>query len=373
MQEFKELGIDYISFANNHSGDFGIQGVLDTLESARDHHLTPLGIGESLYDARKPVFFDHPEGRIAFITVDVTRSEVFIASDGGNGVPPRPGVNALRFESVYILPDKEFQVLSEIDEKLGTRKSMYHGNVIETFNPDNLKVFKFGSLFENSITIEKGDNFKVKTIANKDDQSEIIRYIKDAKNRSDYVVVSLHTHEGKDEDWYHDFPADFIEDFCKLAVDNGADVILGHGAHMIRGIEIYKEKPIFYNLGSFLMEFEAGESIIPIEMYQSYGYEPNSLPSDLHRSRVKDKEGNFIGFYSDSVFSLNMIADITFDEKISFRLLPIDLQLTHDKITKRGIPVVATDELAEELLNRLNTISYGNSFTLKNGWIYLEN
>lgn len=372
LQEFSDLNIQYVSFANNHSGDFGIEGIKDTLAAARKYHLNALGIGNSLYEARKPVFFDHPEGRLAIITVDVTRSEVFIASDGGNSVPPRPGVNALRFNSVYVLPEKEFQQLSLIDEKLGTRQSMYHGNVIETFNPDNSQTFKFGALFEKNITIEKGENFKVKTVANAYDQAEIIRHIRDAKNRADYLILNLHTHEGKNEDWYHDYPADFIEEFSHLAIENGVDVIIGHGAHMTRGVENYHGKPIFYNLGSLIMEFEAGESIIPIEMYQAYGYPYNALPSDLHRNRVKDSSGNFIGFYSDPVFSENLLLDLSLSKEITFRLLPLDLQLTHEQVTKRGIPVIASEQVATNLLERLNKISYGNSFHLKNGWIYLD-
>ena len=52
---------------------------------------------------------------------------------------------------------------------------------------------------------------------------------------------------------------------------------------------IYHGKPIFYNLGSLLMEFEAGESIIAPEMYEAYGYGADSRPSDLHSNRAKDK------------------------------------------------------------------------------------
>lgn len=369
LEEFDDLNIRYVSFANNHSGDFGIEGLVDTLEEAKNHNLQPLEIGKSLYEARKPVFYDHQEGRVAFITVDITRSEVFIASEGGNGVPPRPGVNALRFESIYQLPEKEFQQLAAIDEKLGTRQSTYHGNVIETFNPDNSERFKFGALFEKNIQIQKGPDFRVITKANDDDQADIIRHIKDAKKRSDYIIVSIHTHEGKNEDWYHDYVADFVEEFSRTAIDNGADVIIGHGAHMTRGVESYKGKTIFYNLGSLLMEFEAGESIVPPEMYQAYGYAPNALPSDLHSNRVKNKDGEFIGFYSDKVFDENFLVELDLDKTISYRILPYSLNLRADQISKRGLPILS-EGVDESILSRLNSISRGVSFELKDGWIY---
>ena len=63
---------------------------------------------------------------------------------------------------------------------------------------------------------------------------------------------------------------------------------------MLRGIEFHKGKPIFYSLGSLLMEFETGEQRMTPEMYASYGFGPDALPSDLHRSRVSDKSGRRI-------------------------------------------------------------------------------
>jgi poly-gamma-glutamate synthesis protein (capsule biosynthesis protein) len=39
---------------------------------------------------------------------------------------------------------------------------------------------------------------------------------------------------------------------AKAAIDAGADVVVGHHAHMLRGIETYKGKPIFHGLGNFV-------------------------------------------------------------------------------------------------------------------------
>ena len=36
-----------------------------------------------------------------------------------------------------------------------------------------------------------------------------------------------------------------------LAVDAGADMLLGHGAHIPKAVEVYKGKPVYYGLGSF--------------------------------------------------------------------------------------------------------------------------
>jgi poly-gamma-glutamate capsule biosynthesis protein CapA/YwtB (metallophosphatase superfamily) len=46
-------------------------------------------------------------------------------------------------------------------------------------------------------------------------------------------------------------PPDFLVDLAHKAIDNGADAFVGHGIHLVRAIEIYRGKPIFYGLGEF--------------------------------------------------------------------------------------------------------------------------
>ncbi len=360
LNEFIKLNIRYVSFANNHTGDYGTEGIVDTLEEAHSRGLIPLGVGLSLYDARKPVFIDTPDGRIAVITVDVTRSEVFAASNPGNGVPGRPGVNPLRWSRTYVVNPQDFETIKEISRRIGIASSMEEGKRIETFKDNSENQYTFGSLFEGYLTFEKGELPRVRTRAKEEDQKEILRSIKDAGERSDFVFVNLHTHEGENENWYSDYPAEFIEAFAHCAIDAGADCVFGHGAHFTRGAELYHGQPIFYNLGSLFMEFEAGESIISPEMFTAYGYAENEAPSTLHKNRTKDGQGNWQGFYSDRKFSENFLVlfHINRDEKrFDYELIPIDLRLTDPLVTKRGLPVLGTKEVTVSLIERLNQIS----------------
>lgn len=67
------------------------------------------------------------------------------------------------------------------------------------------------------------------------------------------------------------------------------------------------------------MEFEAGESIIAPEMYESYGYSIDSRPSDLHANRAKDRDGNFIGFNAERRFSENCLVQFDLEDgELSF-------------------------------------------------------
>ncbi len=158
---------------------------------------------------------------------------------------------------------------------------------IETWEPFAEGTFRFGSMYEGALQIERGERAHVRTYVHEKDAEEILKSIRDASRRSDLTLFSLHTHEGIAENWYAQQPPEFIEKIARDAIDADADAVIGHGAHFLRGVEIYKGRPIFYNLGSLLMEFEAGESIIAPEMYESYGYSIDSRPSDLHANRAK--------------------------------------------------------------------------------------
>lgn len=366
LDELADLNLKLISFVNNHSGDYGWQGIMETMEAAEARKLVACGLGRNLMDARLPRFLDTANGRLGIVATGSTRSEVFAASDAGAGVAARPGTNPLRWKQAYVLPEREFEQLRAIDTLLGTKASVDEGNRIETFPPSDDQHFSFGSLYEENIKIEKGDRAYVRTYANEKDVEELLKSVKDASRRSDLTIFSVHTHEGINENWYSPEPPEFIEKICRQAIDAGADAVIGHGAHFMRGVEIYKGHPIFYNLGSLLMEFEAGESIIAPEMYESYGYAPESRPSDLHGNRAKDKDGNFIGFASERRFSENAMAIIDkTEEGLSWKLVPLDLHLDGEIPLKRGLPVLAEPEVARKMAAHLQKISekYGTKFT----------
>ncbi len=69
------------------------------------------------------------------------------------------------------------------------------------------------------------------------------------RSRADVVIASHH--------WGLDHEVlDYQVEIAHTAIDAGADLVMGHGPHMPLGIEIYKDKPIFYGVGSF--SFETG-------------------------------------------------------------------------------------------------------------------
>ncbi|MEN0615612.1 CapA family protein [Klebsiella indica] len=366
LDEFVDLNIRLVSFANNHTGDFGWEGVIDTMEAAEARNLIPCGLGRNLDDARLPRFLDTAKGRVGVVALGSTRSEVFLAANGGAGTLPRPGLNPLRWGRAYVLPDDQFEQLKAITRSLGIDESVREGMRVEVMPPKDENEFIFGSLFESALQIERGEKAHVRTWFNEQDCVANERSIRDAANRSDFTLVSLHTHEGDKDSWYSPEAPEFIERFARRAVDAGADTVVCHGAHFMRGVEIYNGKPIFYNLGSLLMEFEAGESIIGPEMYQAYGHAVDARPSELHRARAKNSAGEFTGFNAEARFSQNALAifDVTPDG-LACQLLPLDLGMSRERVLSRGLPETVTHQQGAEIASLLTRLSqrYGTRFS----------
>ena len=73
--------------------------------------------------------------------------------------------------------------------------------------------------------------------------------ISDAKNQADLVIVSMHF--GEEYQAQPDFKQKY---FARLAIDSGADLIIGHHPHVVQPIEKYKEGYIAYSLGNFIFD-----------------------------------------------------------------------------------------------------------------------
>ncbi len=78
------------------------------------------------------------------------------------------------------------------------------------------------------------------------DNTRLLEVIEETKQACDYVIVLLHWGteysaklEGVQKETAHEY------------IDAGADLIVGTHAHQLQGIEFYKGKAIFYNLGNF--------------------------------------------------------------------------------------------------------------------------
>src|SRR5690606_35726465 len=136
------------------------------------------------------------------------------------------------------------------------------------------------------------------------------------------VMVSLHAHEQGDT---KQDPAEFIPVVCKAMIDAGADMIVGHGPHLIRGMEIYKGKPIFYSLGNFIGQNELVWKL-PGESYERFRADPSLTPGAVYRQRTKNDTQ---GFPADKVYweSLMPVVQYADGEIASIDVYPVTLGL----------------------------------------------
>ena len=366
QDELADLNLRMVSFANNHSTDYGWQGCLETIEAAEARKILPCGVGRNLEDARRARFLDTPSGRVAVVAANATWSERALACNAGADTVARPGQAPLRWGRSYVLPTEEFEQIRRIDQLLGTWDSMREVSKVETWELPDENHIKFGSPMEGWLPIERGEKADVRTFVNEEDQKALLKSIRDARKRSDVVIAALHTHEGCNENWYSPIPPKFVEEYAHAAIDAGADVFVGHGAHFARGMEIYQGHPIFYNLGSLIMEFEAGESMISPEMYHTYHLPSDARPSDLHGNRAKKPDGTWNGFYSERRFSQNYMVEMNVEDgSIHYRLIPLDLDLRRDNHLKRGLPVIPDMEEGRKIAEALTAMSkkYGVKIT----------
>lgn len=92
------------------------------------------------------------------------------------------------------------------------------------------------------------------------------RTVREHAASHDIVIVSFHggaegqdaTHLAFDEEEYYGEPRGDVVRFSRMVVDAGADLVIGHGPHVVRGMETYKGRLIAYSLGNFATYYGIG-------------------------------------------------------------------------------------------------------------------
>jgi len=107
-----------------------------------------------------------------------------------------------------------------------------------------VKDTKFSFVGFNDIGVSKGNILQAS-------EENIKKYIEIARNNSDFVVVSFHW-----GDEYISKPNKRQVELGRLAIDLGADLVVGNHPHWIQGYEVYQDKYIFYALGNFIFDQE---------------------------------------------------------------------------------------------------------------------
>ena len=122
------------------------------------------------------------------------------------------------------------------------------------------------------------------------DPSEMIRVIKELRNDPsiDYIIPIIHF--GRENS--HDLEKEQVSS-AKAYIDAGADAVIGHHAHTLQGIELYKDRPIVYNLGNFLFnESTIDTALFEFKITESGEIEYYMLPAIQTNYKTELVEGS---------------------------------------------------------------------------------
>lgn len=208
----KQAGFSVVSFASNHCMDWGREAFFDTIRALKRQGLLVIGVGSNIEQARKPAIIERKGTRIALLAYN------------------------------SILP---------------------YGYWAETDRPGCAPMRGF-TLYEQIEHDQPGTPCRIHTFPHRDDLQAMVDDIRKAKSQADLVILSLH--------WgIHFIPAviaEYQREVARVAIDSGADLILGHHVHILKGIEVYAGKVVFYSLCNFALDLSPTKEMLESKRHQ---------------------------------------------------------------------------------------------------------
>jgi poly-gamma-glutamate synthesis protein (capsule biosynthesis protein) len=211
---FTDCEFNVVSVASNHAMDWGGEALLDTVDLLRDQGIQTIGAGRNVAEARRAALIDCNGLRVAFLAYCSILQEGYAAG------PDKPGVAPLRAHTRY-----------------------------------------------EPVDYQPGVPPRIVTTPDEQDLAALLADVQSAKKVADKVVLSLH--------WGIHFVPRLIADYQRTvayrAFDAGADVILGHHAHVPKAIEVHAGNVCFYSLSNFIMSAPAKTDEAAAEFSARYG------------------------------------------------------------------------------------------------------
>jgi len=357
LAELKWMGFRAVTTANNHSYDYNEAEFMTTLSHCKEQGLLQAGGGRNLDEARAPAYIDTAGGRVALMSATTTYSPESRAGFGRPEFPGKPGVNALRHTLIHNVPKSAFEALNEVNRGLGYEDLE---EARRRFLPTGAEEYDRAvetRFFENRFKL--GKDYSMETYCNKEDLTGIEKWIRSARLTSEWPIYGVHCHESgaggeQQSSGTRTAPPDFLREFAHFCIDQGCAMFFAHGPHFLRGIEIYKGKPIFYSLGNFIFQNETVQWV-PDPAYKGLKLSYNHAAGDWGYAR---SDGGRFGFAAHRAFYRSAVAvcRYTGGSLKEVRLYPIDLGFG-EPMGQRGRPVMAQGQVAHEILGWMQDVS----------------
>ena len=345
VDDLQQLGFDLFNRANNHTTDYGVEGMRMTNRLLDQRGVVHAGSGENLGAASRPGYLDTPKGRVAFIGLATSFTPMSRAGDPRPDMVGRPGANALRVEVSYEADSATF-------ESLRAAAAGFSGNPVSASASQQVRLL--------TQTVRRGAQTRTITTVNAIDEARILREIRNASALADYVVVTGHSHQSSV------VPPAWLQEWARKCLDAGATAYVMQGPHLLRGIEIYKGKPIFYSLANFVFQNETIDPM-PQDHYEVFALGDTALAADLYDARFRN---GTTGFPSNAEYYESVVAVPTFKgtQLIDLKLYPIELGHAAPR-SQRGTPRLADEATGRKIIDRLAKMSapLGTTIAYENG------
>jgi poly-gamma-glutamate synthesis protein (capsule biosynthesis protein) len=307
-----EVGFDVMTCANNHMMDGGDAGLVDTLELLRGQGIAVTGAGMDLAEATRPAILERKGLRIAFLGFCT------VYPVGYEARPSRPGLAPLRVRTFYADPDPNFWEPG-IDPV-----------IVTTPLPEDLERFR--------------------------------TVIARTKEEADFVFVACH--------WGYSSWVEVVQDYelelARDAVDHGADAVVCHHHHSLRGIELYRGRPICYGLGALVHHFASHAPTAAERAARQARFGERS-------SMVEDDHFPLFPFRADARKTGIARFDIAADGTATTGFIPA--MMTADGSTE---PLRADDPRASEVVDYVERLTRQSGFptdfarSQRDGWMLAE-
>jgi poly-gamma-glutamate synthesis protein (capsule biosynthesis protein) len=350
----KSMGFDLVARANNHSTDWGIEGMRETDRRLDEAGIVHAGTGETRALARAPQYLSTPQGTVAIVSMASSFTPLSRAMDPINQARGRPGINAIRTSRRVLVSPEQLRTLKQL------AAAQPEGSFLPPADSSGQDLDLFGVQYRASTAIknEVAFTFQMDSV----DVRETMASIRQGKENADFLIATIHAHEPGN---WSETPADFLPTLAHAAIDHGADVFIGHGPHQLRGIEIYHGRPIFYSLGNFFFQVESIEPIA-MDLFEQFKKDP---------AQVSDHEfldwwhRKFFGGKTAPIWYRSILAVSTYARGsiAEIRLYPVELGFNEPDLTK-GVPRLAEPNVGREILETLQRLSrpYGTTIAIEN-------
>lgn len=145
------------------------------------------------------------------------------------------------------------------------------------------------------------------------DPTLMINTIKELRSDADYIIPIIHF--GKEDS--HELEDEQVSS-ARAYIDVGADVVVGHHAHTLQGVEMYNNKPIIYNLGNFLFnDLEVDTAIFQIKIDKNGKLDYYMIPAIQKDCKTSLLSGNEKQKVIDDINSWSINTHISNDGKIN--------------------------------------------------------